>query len=228
MVDSAPRIRVLVCHEQPVVRAGLRAILEREPDMEVVGEASAGDEAVAMARRVRPTIALVDIAQPCPDAVEAIRRLSAPGVEQSPRVVVVAAADNGDVIDAVRAGARGLLLKSCQAEELVRATRAVAAGEGFITPPIAGRFLDHVAGRLAPRRARAPVRVRGLTPRELEILCLIAQRQSNAEIAAALSVCEATVRSHVHHLLTRLDLRDRAEAVGFAYETGLVRATGLS
>jgi len=149
--------------------------------------------------------------------------LSAAGVGQATRVVVLARADDDDVIEAVRAGASGLLLTTCPAEELVRATRAVAAGEGFITPRIAGRLLRHVASRLPPRRAQAPLPVRGLPPRELEVLCLIALGQSNAEIAVALSVCEAMVRSHVHHLLTRLALRDRAQAVAFAYEVGLVR-----
>lgn len=205
------------------MRAGLRAILEREPAIEVVGEAGTGREAVAVARRVQPTVVLIDLTEPCPEAIEAIRLLSAPGAERPATVVVIAAAGNDDVLQAVRAGARGLLLKSCQAEELIRATQAVAAGEGFVTPRIAAQLLGHVARRLAPQRPRAAVPVQRLTPRELEILCLIARGQSTAEIAAALSVCESTVRSHVHHLLTKLDLRDRAHAVAFAYETGLVR-----
>lgn len=221
MVDSAPSIRVLVCHGQPLVRAGIRAILQGEPGIEVVGEAATGGEAVAVARRLRPTIVIIDIAEPRPEVIEAIRLLSVPSVERQIRVMVVAATDNDDVIEAVRAGARGLLLKGCPAEELVRATLAVTAGEGFITPRIAGRLLGAVASRLPPRRA--PVPMRGLTRRELQILRLIAQGQSNSEVAQALSVSEATVRSHVHHLLSRLDLRDRAQAVTFAYETGLVR-----
>jgi len=222
-VDSAPSIRVLVCHEQPLVRAGLRAILEREPGIQVVGEAGTGGEAVVVARRVRPTIVIMDIARPCREGIGAIRLLSAPGFEQPTRVVVLAAAHNDDVLEAVRAGARGFLLKSCSADELVRAMRALAAGEGFITPQIASRLLDQVASQLPSPRAQAPVPVRGLTPRELEILRLIALGQSNTEVAKALSVSEATVRSHVHHLLSRLDLRDRAQAVTFAYQTGLVR-----
>jgi DNA-binding NarL/FixJ family response regulator len=223
MMDSAPSIRVLVCHEQPLTRAGLRAILEREPGIEVVGEARTAGEAVAVARRVRPTVVIMDIAQPCPEVIEAIGLLSAPSVEQPIGVVALATTVNNEVIEAVRAGARGLVLKNCPAEELIGATRAVAAGEGFVTPRIAGRLLEEVASRLPPPSARAPMPMRGLTRRELEILRRIAQGQSNAEIAAALSVSEATVRSHVHHLLSRLDLRDRAQAVVFAYETGLVR-----
>ncbi len=206
------------------MRAGLRAILEREPGIGVVAETGTGREAVAVARRVQPTVVVMDITEPCPEAIEAIRLLSTLGAERSVGVVVIAAAGNDDVLQAVRAGARGLLLKSCQAEELIRATKAVAAGEGFVTPRIATRLLGHVARRLAPQRAHTPVQVQRLTPRELEILCLISRGQSTAEIAAALSVCESTVRSHVHHLLTKLDLRDRAHAVAFAYETGLVPA----
>jgi DNA-binding NarL/FixJ family response regulator len=221
VVDSVPSIRVLVCHEQPLTRAGLRATLERESGIEVVGEASTGGQAVAVARSVRPTVVIMDIAQPCPDVIEAIRLLSAPSVEQPIKVVALAATDD-EVIDAVQAGARGILLKNCLADELIHATRAVAAGEGFITSPVAGWLLEHVASRLLPRRARAPMPMRGLTRRELEILRRIAWGQSNAEIATALSVSEATVRSHVHHLLRRLDLRDRAQAVVFAYEAGLV------
>lgn len=197
--------------------------MQWEPGIEVVGEASTSGQAVAVARRVCPTVVIMDVARPCRDVIEVIRQLAAPSVERPSRVVALAATDNDEVIEAVRAGAMGLLLKTCSAEELIRATRAVAAGEGFVTPPIAGRLLEHVASRLPPPRARAPMPVRGLTRRELEILRRIARGQSNAEIAAALSVCEATVRSHVHHLVTRLDLRDRSQAVAFAYETGLVR-----
>jgi DNA-binding NarL/FixJ family response regulator len=221
-VDSAPSIRVLVFHEQSLVRAGLRAILEREPDIDVVGEATTVDEALAVARRVQPTVMLTDITRSSPEVIEAIGRLSAPGAARPMRVVVVGATDNDDVIDPVRAGARGLLLKSCRAEELVCATRAVAAGGGFVTPRIAAWLLDHVARGPAPRKPRPGVRVRGLTPRELEVLSRIAWGQSNSEIAAALSVCEATIRSHVHHLLTKLDLRDRTQAVVLAYQIGLV------
>jgi DNA-binding NarL/FixJ family response regulator len=222
-MGSARSIRVLVCHEQPRTRAALRAILEWESGIEVVGEASTSREAVAVSRRVRPTVVIIAIAQPCPDVIQTIRRLAAPSTEQPRRIVVLVSVDNDQVIEAVRAGAKGMLREHCPAGELVRATRAVADGEGFITPSIAGWLLEEVTRRLVPRRARAPMPMRGLTPRELEILRCIARGQSTAEIAAALSVGEATVRSHVHHLLNRLDLRDRAQAVVFAYETGLVR-----
>jgi DNA-binding NarL/FixJ family response regulator len=222
VVDSASSIRVLVCHEQPLVRAGLRAILERESGIKVLGEAATGAEAVAAASRTRPTIVIVDVSEPCRDAIEAIRLLSAPGAEQSIKVVVLAATDD-EAIEAVRAGARGLVLRDCPAEELIRATRAVAASEGFITPRIAACLLGNLARQLPPRGTRAPVPAQVLTPRELEILCLLARGHSNLEMAEVLSVSEATVRSHIHHLLTRLDLRDRAQAVAFAYECGLVR-----
>jgi DNA-binding NarL/FixJ family response regulator len=202
------------------MRAGVRAILEREPGIQVVGEASAGGETVAVAHHVQPAIVIMDIAEPRAKVIEAIRVLSGRSTEPT-RVVTFAATDN-EVAEAIRAGARGLLLKGCSAEELVRATRAVAAGEGFITPRIAGRLLGYLASRLPLGVAPAPVAVRRLTPRELEILRLIAWGQSNAEIAEALSVCEATVRSHVHHLLARLELRDHTHAVAFAYQSGLV------
>jgi DNA-binding NarL/FixJ family response regulator len=224
MVDSAPSIRVLVCHEQPLVRAGLRAILERERGFQVVGEAGTYGEAISVARRVRPTIVIMDMAESRADVIDAIQPVSAPSVERPIRVVALAATDNDGLVEAVRAGVRGFLLTNCSAEELVRATQAVAAGEGFVTPRIAGWLLCDVVSRLPPPRAQAPVPGRGLTPREHEILCLIAQGQSTAEIAEELSVCEATVRSHVHHLLTRLELRDRAHAVAFAYQTGLVQS----
>jgi DNA-binding NarL/FixJ family response regulator len=156
-MGSARSIRVLVCHEQPRTRAALRAILEWESGIEVVGEASTSREAVAVSRRVRPTVVIIAIAQPCPDVIQTIRRLAAPSTEQPRRIVVLVSVDNDQAIEAVRAGAKGMLREHCPAGELVRATRAVADGEGFITPSIAGWLLEEVTRRLVPRRARAPM-----------------------------------------------------------------------
>jgi DNA-binding NarL/FixJ family response regulator len=174
VVDSALTIRVLVCHEQPLVRAGLRAVLEREPGIQVVGEADSCGEAVALARHVRPTIVIMDITESCSDVIRAIGLLSLLSVEQLTGIVALVGTDNDEVLEAVQAGASGFLLNSCRSEELVTATRAVVAGEGFITPRIAGWLLSHVASQLPSRRGKAPVPVRGITRRELEILRLIA------------------------------------------------------
>lgn len=177
VVDPTPTIRVLVCHEQPLVRAGLRAILERESGIEVVGEAANAGEAVAVARHVRPTIVIMDIAEPCRDVIEAIRVLSAPGFQWQMSVVALSPTDEEDVLEAVRAGARGLLLKSSPAEEMLRATRAVVAGEGFITPRIAGWLLGDVARRLPPRR-QAPM------PCPCGALHLVSSRSSASSLLA--------------------------------------------
>jgi DNA-binding NarL/FixJ family response regulator len=214
-------IRVLLADDQTMVRAGFRLILSAEPDVTVVGEAADGVEAVAAARRLRPDVTLMDVRMPRMDGIAATRGLLADGPAPT-RVVVLTTFDvDAHVYDALRAGASGFLLKNAPPEELVQAIRVVAAGGALLDPAVTRRVIEEFARRPAP--GPVPAEVGRLTDRELEVLHLVAQGLSNAEIASSLVVSEATVKTHVARMLTKLGLRDRVQAVVFAYERGLVR-----
>jgi DNA-binding NarL/FixJ family response regulator len=214
-------ITVLICDDQALVRGGLRMILESQADVEVVGEAVDGADAVARARDLRPAVVLMDIRMPGVDGIEATRRLVAdPGV--SARVLILTTFNEDEyVYDALRAGAAGFLLKSCPPEELLHAVRRTAAGETPLAAEVTRRLVDEYLARAAPT-AHPPALDR-LTERELEVLTLIGRARSNREIADELYVSEATVKTHVNRLFSKLAIRDRTQAVVLAYETGLVR-----
>ncbi|WP_238012233.1 response regulator transcription factor [Dactylosporangium sp. AC04546] len=213
-------IRVVIADDQRMVRAGLRMVIETEPDMTVVGEASDGVEAVTLARRLRPEVVLMDIAMPRQDGLEATRALlEHPG---APRIIVLTTFDTDEnLFNALRAGASGFLLKVSSPEHLITAIRVVAAGEALLDPAITTRVISAFAGTPGPQ---LPPEVAELTPRETDVLRLMARGLSNGEIAAALTVGEATVKTHVARVLMKLHLRDRVQAVVYAYESGLVRA----
>ncbi len=217
-------IRVLVADDQTLVRAGFRAILEVQDDLEVVGEAEDGDEAVALARELRPDVVLMDIRMPGVDGIEATRRLIRDG--DAPRILMLTTFDLDEyVYEAMKAGASGFLLKDAPRDQLVGAVRTVAAGDALLAPALVRRLIEDFVRRPAPG-ARPPAELDDLTEREREVLTLIARGLANAEIAARLFVSEATVRTHVTHILAKLGLRDRVQAVVLAYETGLVQPGG--
>ena len=213
-------IRVLICDDQALVRAGFRAILGSRPEIEIVGEAENGAEAVALAERRRPDVILMDIRMPLLDGVEATRRLVAEG---SPaRILVLTTFDLDEYVHAaIRAGASGFLLKDVTPAKLVEAIRIVAAGDALLAPSVTRRLLERFAATLPAGDQSSDV-VRQLTARETEVLRLLAAGLSNAEIASELVVSEATVKTHISSLLRKLGLRDRVQAVILAYETGLV------
>ena len=212
-------IRVLVADDQALVRSGFRLILEAREDIEVVGEAEDGGEAVELARRLDPDVILMDVRMPRMDGVEATRRLTAAG--SSARVVILTTFDLDEYVhDAIRAGASGFLLKDVQPAQLVEAVRVVAAGEALLAPTVTRRLLDRFARALPDEK---PPSLEALTTRELEILRLVAAGLSNAEIAEQLVVTEATVKTHVSSVLRKLHLRDRVQAVVAAYDAGLVQ-----
>jgi DNA-binding NarL/FixJ family response regulator len=213
-------IRVLIADDQALVRGGFRSILDGQEDIEVVGEAGDGHEAVTAAEELRPDVVLMDIRMPGVDGIEATRRLAARGI--AARVLVLTTFDVDDyVYEAMKAGASGFLLKTAPPRQLAEAVRTVAAGEALLAPSVTRRLVEQFVRR-PPPGAAVPPSLEGLTERELEVLRLLAQALSNAEIAARLVVSEATVKSHVNRLLGKLDLRDRAQAIVLAYETGLV------
>ncbi|MGW2161569.1 response regulator [Nonomuraea sp. NPDC001699] len=216
-------LRVLIADDQDLFRAGFGLILGAQPDMLVVGEASDGDEAIALAGRLRPDVVLMDVRMPNRNGIEATREICA---TTSAKVLVLTMFDLDEyVYDAVRAGASGFLLKDIRRDELAHAVRTVAAGEALLAPAATRRLLENLVRRPAhdpmPRLAG---RLEALTERERETLRLVARGLSNAEIAAALVVTEHTVKTHVSRILTKLDLRDRVQAAVFAYECGLVVA----
>jgi DNA-binding NarL/FixJ family response regulator len=213
-------IRVLICDDQALVRGGFRAILGAQPDIEVVGEAENGAEAIALAERRRPDVILMDIRMPVVDGVEATRRLVADG---SPaRILVLTTFDLDEYVHAaIRAGASGFLLKDVTPSKLLEAIRIVAGGDALLAPSVTRRLLDRFATTLPAGNQSREV-LGQLTARETEVLRLLAAGLSNAEIASELIVSEATVKTHISSLLRKLGLRDRVQAVILAYETGLV------
>jgi DNA-binding NarL/FixJ family response regulator len=217
-------IRVLVADDQTLVRAGFRAILEVQDDLEVVGEAEDGEGAVALARELRPDVVLMDIRMPGVDGIEATRRLLRDG--DAPRILMLTTFDLDEyVYEAMKAGASGFLLKDAPRDQLVGAVRTVAAGDALLAPALVRRLIEDFVRRPAPGE-NPPAELDELTEREREVLTLIAHGLANAEIAARLFLSEATVRTHVTHILAKLGLRDRVQAVVLAYETGLVQPGG--
>ena len=218
------RIKVLVVDDQGLVRAGFRMILEAQPDIEVVGEAADGLDAVAAARRLRPDVVLMDIRMPRLDGLEATRRLAGPGVADPVRVLMLTTFDLDEyVFEALRAGASGFLLKDLPREDLVAAVRVVAAGDALLAPQVTRRLIEEFARRPPPSGGRDPAALAALTARERETLELLARGLTNAELAEALYVSEHTVKTHVGNVLAKLGLRDRIHAVILAYEVGLVQ-----
>ena len=219
---TAP-IRVLIADDQELVRSGLRTILEDEPDIEVVGEAGDGEEAVAAAARLRPDVVLMDIRMPRVDGLAATWRLAGPAARDRVKVVILTTYDYDEyVIDAVRAGASGFLLKDGPTEELLAAVRAVAAGGAQLSPAITRRLLDLLASRQRhPPPSPDPAALASLTEREREVMQLVARGWANAEIAEELGLAEATVKTHVSNLMRKLGLHDRVQVVVLGYETGL-------
>ena len=217
-------IRLLIVDDQELVRTGFRLFLETQDDLEVVGEAGDGEEAIELAHDLRPDVILMDIRMPRMDGVEATARLTASGLTPPPRVLVLTTFDLDEyVFGALRAGAAGFLLKDAPRERLVEAIRVVHAGEALLSPSITRRLVEDFAARTDPLEPSAAL-LEELTPREREVLVLVARGLSNGEIAKRLVVTEATVKSHVGSLLMKLGLRDRVQAVVFAYEHGIVIA----
>jgi DNA-binding NarL/FixJ family response regulator len=212
-------IRVLLADDEEMVRAGLRMILETQADIEIVAEVGDGVEAVEAVRRLRPNVALMDIRMPRLDGLQATKRIVAAGT--AARVLILTTFDLDEyVYETLRAGAGGFLLKNAPPEELISAVRVVSSGESLLSPSITRRVIEEFARMPRPGGSEA---LEVLTEREREVLTLIASGLSNAEIAKELFVSEATVKSHVARLLSKLQLRDRVQAVVLAYESGLVR-----
>jgi DNA-binding NarL/FixJ family response regulator len=213
-------IRVLIADDQELVRTGFRVILNAEPDVEVVGEASDGRETIEAVSSLSPEVVLMDIRMPNLDGIEATRRIVKG--DRSPRVLILTTFDLDEyVYEALRAGASGFLLKDAGADELLHAVRVVAAGEALLSPSITRRLIEDYARR--PPAREQPAALAELTARELEVLRLIARGLSNGDIARELFVGDATVKTHVARIFAKLDLHDRAQAVVLAYESGLVR-----
>ena len=214
-------IRALVVDDQALVRGGLRVILDSDPDIEVVGEAGDGVEAIAQARGLQPDVVLMDLRMPTLDGVEATRRLVT-HTEWHGRVLVLTTYDADQLVyDALAAGASGFLLKTSPPDDLVRAVKLVAAGSELIAPEVTRRLVADFMRRPRPGNS-APAALQRLTARELDVLRQVASGRSNADIARQLSVSEATVKTHINRLFTKLGLHDRAQAVVLAYESGLV------
>ena len=223
--STSPRpLRVLVADDQELVRAGFRLILEAA-GFTVVGEAADGAEALTLAARERPDVVLMDIRMPVMDGLAATRELTSPSPDpahRAPKVVILTTFDLDDyVYEALRCGASGFLLKDAPRHDLIAAVRRVAAGDALLAPSVTMRLIESFARRPAAALP-SPTRLASLTARERDILLLLARGQTNAEVAAGLFVSEATVKTHVGHLLAKLGLRDRVQAVILAYETGLV------
>jgi len=223
-VSTSQPVRIVVADDHQVVRTGFAALLDTQPDFTVLGSASDGAEAVRLSRELRPDVVLMDVRMPGTDGIEATRQLTAG--EDGPRVIILTTFDLDEfVYDALRAGASGFLLKDVTAERLFDAVRVVAAGEALLAPAVTRRLISEFA-KLRPKAADRPespaAAIGELTPRETEVLRLLAEGLSNPEIAARLVVTEETVKTHVSRILHKLGLRHRTQAVVLAYESGLV------
>ncbi|MGV9382667.1 response regulator [Nonomuraea sp. NPDC003707] len=216
---------VLLVDDQPLQRLGYRMVIDAQPDLEVVGEAGDGAQAVSMTRALRPDVVLMDVRMPVLDGIEATRRIVGSG--SASRVLVLTTFDLDEyVYAALRAGASGFLLKDVPPADLLTGVRAVAAGEAMVSPAVTRRLIDAFAAHLPDPdtgRTAADELLHRLTERERDVLMEVARGRSNVEIAQALTVSEATVKSHVGRILAKLDLRDRVQIVVLAYETGIVR-----
>jgi len=214
-------IRLAIVDDQGMVRAGFRSLLADETDFEVVGEAANGEDAVDLVTRLVPDVTLMDIRMPVLDGIAATRRIVQAGI--ATRVLVLTTFDLDEyVFEALRAGASGFLLKDAPAEELAAAIRVVAAGESLLAPGVTRRVIDAFVRRPAPPSTQVEPRLEQLTPREIEVLGLLARGLSNLDIARKLFVSEGTTKTHVSNVLTKLGLRDRVQAVIFAYENAVV------
>lgn len=212
------KLGVLLVDDEPLIRGGLRAVIDSEDDLGVVGEAENGAAVTPLVRRLRPDVVVMDVRMPVVDGIEATRRLIA-NVDDPPRILIMTTFENDDfVLEALRAGASGFLLKRARPEELVRAIRLLAAGESLLFPAA----IRELVLRSSPVLAPAGLEAAGLTEREAEVLRLVARGMSNGEIAAALVVSLETVKTHVARMLTKLGARDRTQAVIRAYETGFI------
>ncbi|MER7448352.1 response regulator transcription factor [Microbacterium sp. NPDC097977] len=230
MTTSTPPIRVLLVDDHAMLRAGFRTILGTQPDITVVGEAATGAEAVAQASALRPDVITMDVQMPDMDGIEATRRIVADR-EVSAAIAIITTFDRDDYLyQALDAGASGFLLKNAGAEDLIAAVRALAAGDGMLAPEVTRRVLARFTTAAAPARPASPARtaapapaplVEPLTERESEVLVLLADARSNAEIASALFIGEATVKTHVSRILQKLGARDRVQAVVLAHRLGL-------
>ena len=214
---------LVIVDDQGMVRAGFRSLLDGEPGLEVVGEASDGEQALSVVRRLQPDVTLMDIRMPVLDGLAATRRIVEEGIPT--KVLVLTTFDLDEyVFEALRAGASGFLLKDAPAEELAAAVRTVAAGDSLLAPSVTRRVIDAFVRRAAPVTHGPDPRLAQLTPRELEVLGLLARGLSNLDIAERLFVSEGTTKTHVSNVLAKLGLRDRVQAVIFAYENGVVDA----
>ncbi|MDY7085463.1 MAG: response regulator transcription factor [Actinomycetota bacterium] len=222
-------ISVLLADDQLLVRAGFRALLNAEPDIEVVAEAADGLEAVAKAQQTRPDVVLMDIRMPGVDGLEATRRIAADPALSGTRVVILTTFELDEyVFEALRTGASGFLVKDTEPVELIRGVRAVAAGDGLLSPSVTRRVIGEFAGGGAGRSATPPDTLAQLTDREREVLVLVAEGLNNDEIAARLVISPATAKTHVSRTMIKLAARDRAQLVVYAYEAGLIRPGWLT
>jgi DNA-binding NarL/FixJ family response regulator len=215
------RLRLLLADDQAMVRAGFRMILDAEDDMEVVAEAEDGEQAVYAAQRLRPDVVLMDVQMPRVDGLEATRRITGDAGTTSQVVILTTFERDDYIFEALRAGASGFLLKNAPPDDLVHAVRVVARGDSLLAPSVTRRIIEDVCRRGGPRRPDAGTG--RLTEREAEVLRMLATGKSNAELAAELFVGEGTIKTHVSSVLAKLGLRDRVQAVVYAYETGLVQ-----
>ncbi|MDQ0736609.1 response regulator [Arthrobacter agilis] len=222
--DHSAPIRVLLADDQPLLRMGFRLILEGEADLEIAGEASTGAEAVRLAAELQPDVVLMDVRMPFGDGIEATRQITASG--SGSRIIILTTFDLDEyAFSGLQAGASAFLLKDVAPEDLVHAVRIVASGDAVVAPRVTQRLLETYVRSLPPAQATATVpdrRLAELTPREREVLEAIAGGLSNAELAALFFLSEATIKTHVRRILTKLDLRDRVQAVVYAYENGIV------
>jgi DNA-binding NarL/FixJ family response regulator len=222
----SPPIGVLIADDQPLVRAGLRRILEVEPDIDIVGEAADGNEAVTVAGEMQPDVILMDVRMPNVDGLEATRRIVR-GRESGSRVLILTTFDlDAYVYEALLAGASGFVLKDIAPEKLVDAIHVIANGDALLSPPVTRRLIEEFVRRPPDAVRPQPRELEQLTPREAEILGLVARGLSNAEVAAKAFVSEPTVKTHVARILMKLGLRDRVQIVVYAYEHGLAKPGG--